>query len=83
VKSCAPTCTVSCVHRVALVDALRERPLDTIDALVAAERARGGRPPLTVGWLRWLLVTGPQRHVVRRVAARVLRGSSAGAGPTV
>ena len=30
VKPCAPFCTVGCVHRVAQVDELRERPLETL-----------------------------------------------------
>jgi MoaA/NifB/PqqE/SkfB family radical SAM enzyme len=72
-KSCAPTCTVSCVHRVALIDDLRERPLATLDNLVAAHRLRGGRPPVTVGLLRWMFLTGRPSHWFRRLAVRAAR----------
>ena len=45
-KSCAPLCTVSCVHRVALLDRIRTQPLKTLDEIMpasgsgAVERAR-------------------------------------------
>lgn len=72
-KSCAPTCTVSCVHRVALLDDLRDRPLATIDGLVAAHRLRGGRPPVSVGVLRWMFLTGRPSHLFRRLAMLATR----------
>jgi hypothetical protein len=72
-KSCAPFCTISCVHRVALLDALRERPLDTLESLTKASEASGHRPPHTVKLLRWMFVDGPQRGLFRRLALRALR----------
>jgi MoaA/NifB/PqqE/SkfB family radical SAM enzyme len=68
-KSCAPYCTVSCVHRVALLDRLRERPEDTIQALVAAHTAQGGRTPAGVKWLVWTFLAGPPKRVMRRLAS--------------
>ncbi|MBI3047691.1 MAG: radical SAM protein [Acidobacteria bacterium] len=79
-KSCAPYCTVSCVHRVALVDELRERPKETVDALVVAHARRGGRTPVAVKLLVWGLLTGPHQRVLRRVAGRVLAPHRAGPG---
>lgn len=73
VKNCAPYCTISCVHRIAVLDDLRARPRETLDRLVAAYRARGARPPRTVRWLQWLFVTGPWCGSFRR-AARWLTG---------
>jgi hypothetical protein len=75
VKSCAPHCTVSCVHRVALVDAIRDRPLATLEQLGTSARAAGRRPPLSVGLLTWMFVTGSQREVFRRLALRALNAS--------
>lgn len=75
VKSCAPHCTVSCVHRVALVDAIRERPLATLEQLGASARAAGRRPPLSVGVLSWMFVTGSQKELFRRLALRALNAS--------
>jgi MoaA/NifB/PqqE/SkfB family radical SAM enzyme len=68
IKSCAPYCTVSCVHRVALLDRLRERPRETVDAIVAAHAERGERTPATAQMLVWALVTGPHQRVIRRLA---------------
>ncbi len=72
-KSCAPLCTVSCVHRVALLDRLREAPLDTIVDLLPGEGASARRAPASVRVLRWMFVTSRQRHLFRAAAARVLR----------
>jgi hypothetical protein len=73
VKSCAPGCTISCVHRVALLDDLREKPFETLDRLVAAHRARSLGTPASVRLLRWMFVTGRQRTLFRRIARRALR----------
>ena len=69
VKSCAPHCTVSCVHRVALLDRLREQPQDTIHALVAAHAGQGGRTPVGVRMLVWIFLAGPHQRVMRRLAS--------------
>jgi MoaA/NifB/PqqE/SkfB family radical SAM enzyme len=71
-KSCAPFCTVSCVHRVALVDRLRTRPLETIDAMLPP----GGDRPVSVRLLRWLFVTSRHRDRFRAVAGRLLSSKS-------
>jgi MoaA/NifB/PqqE/SkfB family radical SAM enzyme len=73
VKSCAPHCTVSCVHRVALLDAIRERPLQTLERLRTADRAAGQQPPRTVKALTRVFVTSPRRELFRRIALRALR----------
>jgi MoaA/NifB/PqqE/SkfB family radical SAM enzyme len=73
VKSCAPSCTVSCVHRVALVDDLRERPRATLDGMLAAHHARGGGTPISVHAIRWMFLTGRGRGVFRRLAQLATR----------
>ena len=67
-KSCAPLCTVSCVHRVALLDRIRARPIEALDEMMPASGggARGVRA------LRWMFVTGPHHDRFRAVAARLL-----------
>jgi organic radical activating enzyme len=72
-KSCAPTCTVSCVHRVSLIDDLRERPAAVLDHLSEAHRLRGGHPPASVAVLRWMFLTGRPSHFFRRLALRATR----------
>ena len=59
-KSCAPLCTVSCVHRVALLDRLRVRPLETLDEMLPSD----ARAPLSVRTLRWLFLTSRHRDSV-------------------
>ena len=73
VKSCAPYCTVSCVHRVALLDRLRERPEETIAAVLAAHGQQGVRTPLLVKLLILTFLTGPHQRVMRRLASWTLR----------
>jgi MoaA/NifB/PqqE/SkfB family radical SAM enzyme len=71
-KGCAPYCTVSCVHRIALLDRLREQPQDTIDALIAGHAAAGGRTPVAVKLLGFTFLTGPHQRVMRRLASWTL-----------
>jgi MoaA/NifB/PqqE/SkfB family radical SAM enzyme len=72
VKSCAPMCTVGCVHRVAQVDELRRDPERTL-AQWFATPMDDRRPtlPASVKVLRWAFVTSPRRYLFRGVAARV------------
>jgi MoaA/NifB/PqqE/SkfB family radical SAM enzyme len=72
VKPCAPYCTIGCVHRAAMVDELRDRPAQTLQAWFS-----GSEMPLPVRLLLRLLVTGRGHRVVRHVAGRLL-GSRAG-----
>jgi MoaA/NifB/PqqE/SkfB family radical SAM enzyme len=71
-KSCAPYCTVSCVHRVALLDQLREHPQDTINVLVDGGAEERGRTPPVVKVLVWSFLTGPHQRVMRRLASWAL-----------
>jgi hypothetical protein len=75
VKSCAPHCTVGCVHRVAQVDELRRDPQAALAQWFPAP-ASGRSPglPLAVRMLTWAFVTSPRRDLFRRAAARVLGG---------
>ena len=72
VKSCAPYCTVGCVHRVAQVDELRHQPQAVLEQWFSPTSAGDTRPmPAAVRALQWAFVTGPQRERFRRAAARV------------
>ena len=72
VKSCAPYCTIGCVHRVAMIDDLRERPVETLQAWFGTPGSLAGVPG-PVRLLLRLLVTGPERKWVRGAARRLLR----------
>lgn len=71
VKSCAPRCTVGCVHRVAQVDELRRDPQAAL--ALWFEAPAEGRPqlPPTIRILRWAFVTGSLRDLFRNAALRV------------
>ena len=72
VKSCAPLCTVGCVHRVAQVDELREDPERTLVRWFASPvQGQPPRLPLPVRMLKWVFVTSPGRDLFRRAAAGV------------
>jgi MoaA/NifB/PqqE/SkfB family radical SAM enzyme len=70
-KSCAPLCTVSCVHRVALLDRIRTQPLKTLEEIMPA-----GGGAVSVRVLRWMFVTGPHHDRFRSAAARLLGSRS-------
>jgi MoaA/NifB/PqqE/SkfB family radical SAM enzyme len=72
-KGCAPFCTVGCVHRVAQLDELRERPLETLRAWFSPEAGGPARPPIFVRLLMWMFVTGGQRRVFQKGALRLFR----------
>ena len=70
VKSCAPLCTVGCVHRVAQVDELRQNPQRALSTWFPA----GVRQPPAVRILRWAFVTNSRRDLFRDAAVRVFGG---------
>ena len=70
-KSCAPLCTVSCVHRVALLDRIRTQPIETLD-----EMSAGASGAVSVRVLRWMFVTGAHHERFRAAAARLLGSRS-------
>ena len=71
-KPCAPFCTVGCVHRVAQLDELREKPLDTLLQWFRAAHDLGpSRLPASVRILMWVFVTNRRSDLFRRTAARL------------
>jgi MoaA/NifB/PqqE/SkfB family radical SAM enzyme len=72
VKPCAPYCTIGCVHRVAMIDDLRERPVETLQEWFGTPGSSTGLPR-PVRLLVRLLVTGPEHRFVRGAARRLLR----------
>ncbi len=76
-KPCAPYCTVSCVHRVALLDSLRENPRRALEQLfpVRDEGNPAKRFPVPVRILSALFLPsrpGGGRHFFRKTALRIL-----------
>jgi MoaA/NifB/PqqE/SkfB family radical SAM enzyme len=71
-KPCSPTCTVGCVHHVAFLDALRERPVETLKERFLGDDV-SARLPVLVRGLVWLFATNSHQLVTRRFV-RVLLG---------
>lgn len=67
VKPCAPYCTVSCVHRVAVVDEFRENPRRALSQFFPV------RLPVPVRILRWLFLptTPGQQTLMARLTLRL------------
>ena len=74
VKSCAPFCTVGCVHRVAQVDDLRHDPQAAVEQwFTAPGRGEHAEIPAAIRLLLWAFVTGPPRALFRKAALRAFR----------
>lgn len=74
-KPCAPYCTIFCVHRVALLDKIRENPRAALVQLFPAPRPGEAQPPLPVRALTAAFSSqGPSRSTAlfRKAALRIL-----------
>ena len=77
VKRCAPYCTISCVHRVAMLDSLRENPRAALQQLFPpqSEGAVQGRFPVPIRILTAIFLpssAGGNRRFFRKTASRIL-----------
>jgi MoaA/NifB/PqqE/SkfB family radical SAM enzyme len=78
VKSCAPYCSVSCVHQVAALDALRENPREALSRFFPSREGRSAPAdlPRPIRLLTWLfLPTTPtsRRRAFQNAALKLLR----------
>jgi MoaA/NifB/PqqE/SkfB family radical SAM enzyme len=74
-KSCAPYCTIFCVHRIALVDQIRTDPRQALATLFPGGEGEDARPPLPVRVLtRVFAPSNPSAggRLVRKAALRLL-----------
>ena len=74
-KPCAPFCTVSCVHRVSVLDLFRERPLETIVETLSPAGGTGSLAdvPLAVRAMAWMFVRSSNARLFKSAAMRALR----------
>jgi len=74
-KECESYCTVSCVHRVAVLDEIRENPMEALARIFPAsdtDKARGN-VPLPARILARVFATGRHRRIFSRAALWALR----------
>jgi MoaA/NifB/PqqE/SkfB family radical SAM enzyme len=57
-KSCAPFCTISCVHQTAMLDSFRTQPRETLAGIINRRRERdpSWQPPVSVRALDWMFL---------------------------
>ncbi len=77
-KSCAPHCSISCVHQVAMLDDVREHPREMLTELI--DRRRATNPsfqlPLPLRAAEWAFLDNPARAAAfQRTASALLRKS--------
>ena len=74
-KVCAPYCTISCVHQTAMLDEFRERPRETLAAILERRRRLDSsfQPPAMVGLLSWLFLDERRRGPLGKLLLNVLR----------
>jgi MoaA/NifB/PqqE/SkfB family radical SAM enzyme len=65
-KPCAPYCTVSCVHQTAMMDYVREKPLEAIPQFLPATHG-------AVQALAWLFMKPATRRLFAKTALWILR----------
>lgn len=67
VKSCAPLCTISCVHQVSMIDQFRDQPKESLGRFFPAKS--GGNqaydPPAIIRALAWMFLP-PEKSATRR-----------------
>lgn len=75
VKSCAPYCTISCVHQVATVDALRENPREALARFFPSQEGQKADLPRPIKVLTWLFLPAKpngRRRAFQNAALRLL-----------
>jgi MoaA/NifB/PqqE/SkfB family radical SAM enzyme len=73
-KSCAPHCSVSCVHQVAMLDEVREHPKEMLAELIARRREADPnfKPPFLLKAAAWTFLDNPGAEAFGRAAANLL-----------
>ena len=73
-KGCAPHCSVSCVHQVAMLDEVRERPREMLHRLIDQRTAQdpSWQSPAFLRFVAWAFLDNPQAAKLGRAAARLL-----------
>jgi MoaA/NifB/PqqE/SkfB family radical SAM enzyme len=74
VKRCAPYCTISCAQRVAMIDEVREKPIEAIGRFFPSSQHRPADMPAAVRILTWLFLPTEtnKRRIFRSAALRLL-----------
>lgn len=72
VKSCAPFCTVSCVHQVSMIDQFRDAPRESLSRFFPAHADQGipYDPPALVRILAWMFLPPGENSARKKLTER-------------
>jgi MoaA/NifB/PqqE/SkfB family radical SAM enzyme len=73
VKSCAPYCSISCVHQVATLDALRENPREALAKFFPSREGQLPRPIKVLTWFFLPATPNSRRRAFQNAALKLLR----------
>lgn len=78
-KACAPHCSISCVHQVAMLDEVREHPREMLTELIARRREINPsfQLPLPLRAVEWAFLEDPKRAETFQRVAGVMLGNRA------
>jgi len=74
-KACAPNCSISCVHQVAMLDEVREHPREMLTELIARRKEANPsfQPPFLLRAVGWAFLDNPLAPAIGRAAGAMLR----------
>ncbi len=74
-KACAPNCSISCVHQVAMLDDVREHPREMLADLIARRRSvdPSFKTPFLLKAAAWAFLDNPGAEALGRAAAALLK----------
>ena len=75
VKSCAPYCTISCVHQVSMIDTFRDHPRESLARFFPAhpDQAMPYNPPAFIRFLAWMFLPPEHNHTRKRLTQSFTR----------
>lgn len=74
-KSCAPHCSISCVHQVAMLDEIRAKPREVLEQMLEQRRGQNAayQPPAFLRFVQWAFLDNPRAAAWGKTAAKLLR----------
>jgi MoaA/NifB/PqqE/SkfB family radical SAM enzyme len=78
VKSCAPFCTISCVHQVSMIDQFRDQPKQALAQFFPAKSGRENAydPPASIRILTWMFLPPEENTVRKKLTQGLTRAAS-------
>jgi len=77
VKACAPFCTISCVHQVAMVDQFRDQPKQALAQFFPAKSGRENAydPPSMIRLLTWMFLPPDENQMRKKLTEGLTRAA--------